>query len=71
MTLRACSVTRARLPRLEPDPALAVPVQVILAFFRIELDGPGEAVSRAQGFGDREEAHRGPESCRFAPQRRR
>ena len=41
MTLGADPVTLASLLGLEPDPALTVPVQVILTLFRIELDRAG------------------------------
>jgi hypothetical protein len=41
MTLGADPVTLASLLGLGPDPALTVPVQVILTLFGIELDRAG------------------------------
>ena len=71
MTLGTDSVTLASLRWLEPDPALTVPVQVILAFFGIELDRARQPVSGAQRRGHREVVHVGRESGRFPAQHRR
>ena len=67
MTVGAGAVAVASLLRLKPDPALTVPVQVILALFGIELDRPAEPVSGAEGFGDSEEVHRAREVVASRP----
>jgi hypothetical protein len=62
MALGTDAIPLSCLLRIKADPALTVTVQVILAFFGIELDRSGQAVSGAQGFGDREVVHGGGES---------
>jgi hypothetical protein len=69
--LRAQGIERPGLLGVDPHPALAVPVQVILALLGEELDGARQAVPGAQRRRDGEVVHLGVEDGGLAAQHRR
>jgi hypothetical protein len=68
---RPLGLQRAGLLRLDADPALAVPVQVVLPLLREELDRAVQAPPGPQRLGHREVVQLGAEHRGLPPQHRR